>query len=47
MVEGRTVQGAKSPDSENGLPSFDSGSATNEAEDLGQVAYLTRPWFHL
>ena len=47
MVEGRTVQGAKSPDSENGLPSFDSGSATNEAEDVGQVAYLTRPWFHL
>ena len=45
MVEGGTVQGAKSPDSDNRLPSFDSGSATNEANDLGQVAYLTQPWF--
>ena len=45
MIEGRIEQRAKSPDTENRQPSFDSGSATNEADDLGQVACLTRPWF--
>ena len=45
MVEGRIEQRAKSPATENRLPSFDSGSATNDADDLGQVACLTRPWF--